>query len=119
MIIAEPKRKKGFPPANAGDARDKGSIPGLGRPPGGGMATHSYNSCLENPMNREAWRATVRRVAQSRTWRKQLSTHRERHFGGPSVPTIVYSNKSIRFKVFLEIYFFPHFPLSIHPSSRI
>ena len=33
MIIAEPKRKKGFPPANAGDARDKGSIPELGRCP--------------------------------------------------------------------------------------
>ena len=45
-------------PANAGDIRDTGLIPGSGRSPGGGMATHSYYSCLENPMDGGAWWAT-------------------------------------------------------------
>ena len=37
------------PPANAGDARDAGSIPGLGRSPGGGLSSPLQYSCLENP----------------------------------------------------------------------
>ena len=40
------------------DLRDMGSIPGLGRSPGGGHDTPLQYSCLENPMNRGAWRAT-------------------------------------------------------------
>ena len=39
------------PPANAGDKRDTGSIPGLGRSPGGGHGDPLQYSCLENPMN--------------------------------------------------------------------
>ena len=54
------------PPANAGDLRDLGSIPGLGRSPGGGHGNRLQYSCLENPMDRGAWPATVHRVAQ--TW---------------------------------------------------
>ena len=45
------------PPANAGDTREVGSIPGLGRSPRGGNSNLLQYSCLENPMNREAWRA--------------------------------------------------------------
>ena len=41
-------------PANAGDTRDVGSIPGLGRFPGGGHGKLLQHSCLENPMDREA-----------------------------------------------------------------
>ena len=52
-------------PANAGDIRDLGSIPGLGRSPGGGNGNPLQYSCLENPMDREAWQATVRRVRES------------------------------------------------------
>ena len=52
-------------PANAGDLRDMGLIPGLGRSPGGGHGNSLQFSCLENPMDRGAWRATVHRVAQS------------------------------------------------------
>ena len=37
------------PPANAGDVRDSGSIPGLGRSPGGGHGNPFQYSCLENP----------------------------------------------------------------------
>ena len=54
-------------PANAGDVRDMGSISGLGRYPGGGHGNPLQYSCLENPMDRGAWRATVHRVAQSWT----------------------------------------------------
>ena len=47
------------PPANAGDVRDTGSMPGLGRSPGEGNANPLEYSCLENPRDRRAWRATV------------------------------------------------------------
>ena len=43
------------PPANAGDIRDAGSVPGLERSPGGGHGNPLQYSCLENPMDREAW----------------------------------------------------------------
>ena len=52
------------PPANAGDRRDVGSIPRLGRYPGEGNDTPLQCSCLENPMNGGAWWATVHRVAR-------------------------------------------------------
>ena len=48
-------------PANAGDVRDTGSILRLGRSPGGGQY-----SCLENPMDRGAWRVIVHGVAKNR-----------------------------------------------------
>ena len=44
---------------NAGDARDMGSIPGLGRSPGGGHSNPLQYSCLENSIDRGAWWATV------------------------------------------------------------
>ena len=52
------------PPANAGDIRDVGSIPGLGRSPGEGHGNTPQYSCLENPMDRGAWWAAVHRVTQ-------------------------------------------------------
>ena len=57
-------------PANAGDIRDRGSVPG--RSPGGGHDNPFQYSCLENPMDREAWQAMVHGVTQSRTWLKRL-----------------------------------------------
>ena len=45
-------------PANAGDVRDVGSIPGLGKSPGGGHGNPLQYSCLQNPMDRGAWQAT-------------------------------------------------------------
>ena len=55
------------PCASAGDMRDVGSIPGLGRSPGGGNGSPLQCSCLKTP--------TERGVAKSRTWLKWLSTH--------------------------------------------
>ena len=49
-----------------------GSIPGLGRCPGGGHGNLLQYSCLENPMDRGAWRATVHGVTKSRTRLKGL-----------------------------------------------
>ena len=63
------------PPAKAGDIRNEGSIPGSGRSPGGGPGNPLQYSCLENPMDREAWRATAHRVSKSQTQLKRLSMH--------------------------------------------
>ena len=51
-------------PGNAGDTRDMGLIPGLGRSPGEGNGYPLQDSCLENPMDRGAWRATVHGVTK-------------------------------------------------------
>ena len=64
-------RRLGFPggsvvknlPANAGDLS---LIPGLGKSPGEGNGNPLQYSCLENPMDREAWQATVHGIAKSR-----------------------------------------------------
>ena len=55
------------PPADAGDPGDAGSIPGLGRSPGGGSGRPLQCSCLETPRDRGAWWVTVRGVAESQT----------------------------------------------------
>ena len=55
------------PPANAGDARNAGSIPGLGRSPGVGNGNPLLYSCLENSLGREAMSATVHGATKSQT----------------------------------------------------
>ena len=62
------------PPVNEGDIRDTGSVPGLGRSPGGGNGNLLQDSLLENPMDRGVWRAQVHRVAESGTT-EQLYIH--------------------------------------------
>ena len=54
-------------PAKAGYGREGGSVPGLGRSPGGEYGNPLQNSCLENPVNRGAWWATVPGVVKSQT----------------------------------------------------
>ena len=54
-------------PANAGDIRDTGSISGSGKSLGGGHDNPVQYSCLENPMDRGAWQATVHEIAKSQT----------------------------------------------------
>ena len=55
------------PSVNVGDRRETGSIPGWGRSLGGGYGNPLQYSCLENSMDRGAWRATVHRVTKSQT----------------------------------------------------
>ena len=55
------------PPVNAGDSRDTASIPDSGRSPGGGNGNLLQYPCLENPMDRGVWRATVHGVTKSQT----------------------------------------------------
>ena len=62
-------------PSNAGDVRDSGLIPGSGRTPRGGHGHPLQYSCLDDPMDRGAWRAMVHKVRKSRTQLKWLSTH--------------------------------------------
>ena len=54
-------------PANVGDVRDMGSIPGSGNSPGGGNGNALQYFCLENPMDGGAWWATVHGIAKSQT----------------------------------------------------
>ena len=53
------------PPANAGDIRDAGSVPGLGRSPGAGNGCPLQYSCLENSMDRGAWQTMVYKIIDS------------------------------------------------------
>jgi len=62
-------------PANAGELGDVDFSPGSGRSHGEGHGNPLQYSCLENPMDRGAWQATVHRIAKSWTQLKQLSTH--------------------------------------------
>ena len=66
------------PPANAGDVRDVGSIPGSRRSPGEGNGNSFQYSWLENPMDRGVWWATVI-GSYGRTRLKPLSMHAKRH----------------------------------------
>ena len=61
--------------ASAGDTRDVGLIPGSGRFPGGEHGNPFQYSCLENPMDRGAWRAIVYRVTESDTTEVTEHTH--------------------------------------------
>ena len=62
-------------PANAQDIKDAGSIPGSERSPGEGHVNPVQYSCLENPMNRGTWQATIHRISKSKTQLKRLRTH--------------------------------------------
>ena len=63
------------PPANVGDARDVGSLSGLGRFPGGGNGSPFQYSCLENSMNKRAWWAAVYWGSKKLDMTERLSTH--------------------------------------------
>ena len=67
------------PPVNAEGVRDTGSIPGLGRPPGGGHGHPLQSSFLENPMDRGAWRAMVHGASKSDVTEASERTHVHTH----------------------------------------
>ena len=77
------------PPANAGDAGDVSSVPGLGRSFGKGNGNPLQYSCLENPVDRGAWWATVHEVTKSQS---QLSNGAHRY---PETSRTAYSNNNI------------------------
>ena len=73
LVFLNLYRSEGFPggsddKASARNAGDLGSIPGLGRSPGGGNGNPLQYSCLENPMDGGAWWATVHGVSKSQSW---------------------------------------------------
>ena len=74
-----------------GDIRDTGSIPGLGRSPGGGYGNPLQYSGLENPMDRGAWQAMVHRIAKSQTQLKRFSMHScdDQISGSPCSPSLL------------------------------
>ena len=63
------------PPANAGDMREVGFDPWVGKTPGGGLGNPLQYSCLENLMDRGAWQAAVWGITKSWTRLKRLSIH--------------------------------------------
>ena len=63
---------------SAGDTGGMGSIPGLGRSPRRGNGNPLQCSCLENPMDRGAWRATIHGGARESEMTEQLSTNTHR-----------------------------------------
>ena len=67
------------PPANVGDVKDVGSIPGSGRSPEGGHSNPFQYSCLENPIDRGPWWATGHMVTKSQTRLKELNTRTHSH----------------------------------------
>ena len=86
-------------PANAGDIRDADSITGSGRSPGGGHNNPLQYSCLENPMDRGAWRATVHKVTKSWTQLKQLSTARHKFIDSRSLV----NQSSLSIKIHIDV----------------
>ena len=66
-------------PANTGDMH---SIPGSERSPGGGNGNPLQYFCLENPMDRGAWWATIHKVTKNRTWLSKWNTHMQEGWEG-------------------------------------
>ena len=93
--------------ANAGDVRDRVSVPGSGRSPGGGHSNPLKYSCSES--HRGAWQATVHGVAESRTQLKQLSTHTHEKYLNSYRKHIIYKNifrHDLAFQIFFLILFY-------------
>ena len=79
-------------PANA---RDTGWIPGVGRSPGGGHGNPLHYSCLESPMDRGTWRATVHGTTKSQARLKQLSMYSHKDITIEIIPSEACRKKKI------------------------
>ena len=93
------------PPANAGNIRDIGSIPGSGRSLGGGHGNPFPYSCLENPMDRGTWWATVHWV--TKIWNMTEATVQAQH-----LPSML-----LQMSNFHSFFWLNSFPLHTTPSS--
>ena len=80
------------PTCNAGDTGDAGSIPGSGRSPGKRHDNPLQYSCLKNPMDKGAWRATVHGVRKSRT---RLSMSCTTHQSMASAPIALWATGTL------------------------
>ena len=89
------------PPASAGDIRDAGLIPGSGTSPGGGHGNPPQYSCLENPMDRGAWWATVHGVTKNGIRRKRLSMHTCVGIMHPEMPGMLLSPSEAAYRQLL------------------
>ena len=81
-MVKKKKKNSGLPCSlngkeSACNAGDSGSVPGLGRSSGEGNCNPLQYSCLENPMHREAWRATDHGVAKSQQFNQSLKINQE------------------------------------------
>ena len=108
------------PPVKAGDAGDAGSIRGWGRSPGGGNGNPLWYSCLENPMDRGAWQATVRGVAKSQTRLSPAHTHTPpQHISQTSTPPAPWTRGSC-LPVCSQNSYFGHFqPFGTKPPQWV
>ena len=103
-------------PANAGDARDTGLIPGLGRSPRGGNDNPLPYSCLGNPTDRWAWRATVYRVMKESDMPEHTHIYLTYIFiilgdsGGGL--TLIQSIVMVKLNSKMLLFFFPRYPTS-------
>ena len=81
------------PPANAGDARHAGSIPGSGKSLGVGNGNPLQYTCVENSMDRGAWWAAVHGITKSWTRLKRLSSSSSRALGVKTKIDAMYQRK--------------------------
>ena len=113
-------------PANAGDIRGVGLIPGSGSSPGGGHGNPPQNSCLESLTDRGAWWAIVQMVTKSWTCLKRLSRHACTDCSSPCFPVLHYLPEFAQTHVQLVGYACNHLILccpllilsSIFPASK-
>ena len=100
-------------PANAGDIRDTNSISWLWRSPGGEHGSPIWYSCLENPLDRGRWWATVHRIAQSQTW---LSTAQKSTSLNSKLSTCSIEETTCSFSLFSSLFF--HFSAPFYKSKK-
>ena len=106
------------PPADAGDVRDTGSNPGLGRSPERGRGNPHLYSFLENPMDSRAWQVTIHRLAQSRAQQKQISIRNTLNNIFDVCTCAIYSDLPAIFMKF-RVHTLPLTLNDIHPCSLL
>ena len=102
------------PSTIAGNIRGVGLISGSEGFPGGGQGNPFQYSCLENPMDRGVWWATVHRVAKSETWLKWLSTHALENY---RLAFVGLGKPKVKDLPVFKFYYFNLFCLPVHVNN--